>query len=110
MKTTKKDRIKELLPLGLSDADIAKKMKTTVRYVQHIRWIVLHPGAYRRHLDRMQERVMARYKADPVYCAKRRQAAAEWNCANRERVRENSRATRARAKVYAEMTAKEARA
>lgn len=107
---TKKDQIKKLLPLGLSNAQIAKRAGTSVEYVKKVRWEVNSPETYRRSRDRVNERNAERYKTDHAFRAKQVKRAAKWVRANPLRRREQNRVTVARRKAYAEMKAKEARA
>lgn len=111
---TKKDQIKKLLPLGLSNQAIAERVGCSPKTVSNVKWSLSRPEqaeAYRiANSAKTTARIMERYHSDPSYRARRIREAREWQLANPERYRQISRDTYRRRRAYAEMKAKEARA
>lgn len=111
---TKKDQIKKLLPLGLSNREIAERVGCSYGAVSHVKWTLSRPEqaeAYRiANSAKTTARHIERYHSDPDFRARRIREVREWQLANPERYRQISRDTCRRRKAYAEMKAKEARA
>lgn len=114
MSKTKKEQVLELLPLGLSNKEIADRVGCSLSTVSYNRWMINNPKNFAKYyeskLKKTNEAISHRYNSDQKFKRDRLDKAHEWQRRNNARVRECARAARLARKAYAEMKAKEARA